>query len=102
FGSTTATRTTTDKFAFIKFGDALIPCKLEYLFRLTVEKKELQLCAVVAQMVVDERVPAMPWDEYALELGTFTAYADRFSDFQVVKIEQVLAPMALCKLKAQA
>ncbi|KAG8698713.1 hypothetical protein FRC08_005754 [Ceratobasidium sp. 394] len=44
----------------------------------------------------------MPWDEYALELGAFTAHADRFSSPFIVSIEQITAPMALCKLNARS
>ncbi|KAG9121715.1 hypothetical protein FRC07_002231 [Ceratobasidium sp. 392] len=102
FGCETAKRTKADRFAFVKFGDSCIPCRLEYLFRLTVKDEEPRLCAAVAPMVADEAIPVMPWDEYALELGTFTAYADKFGPFCVVAIEQIVAPMALCKLRARS
>lgn len=38
----------------------------------------------------------------AVELGTFTAYADRFSSFRVVSVEDIIAPMALCKIQARS
>ncbi|QRV82786.1 Transposase family tnp2 [Ceratobasidium sp. AG-Ba] len=102
FGCATATRTKADRFAFVRFGQSLVPCRIEYLFRLTVEKKEPRLCAVVAQMMADNNIPLMPWDEYAEQLGAYTAYAKQFLPFQVVSIEQIVSPMALCQLKARA
>ncbi|KAG9124610.1 hypothetical protein FRC07_010956 [Ceratobasidium sp. 392] len=102
FGCETAKRTKADRFAFVKFGDPLIPCRLEYLFRLTVKDEEARLCAAVAPMVADKAIPVMPWDKYALELGTFTAYANKFAPFRVIAIKQIVAPMALCKLRARS
>ncbi|QRV77507.1 Transposase family tnp2 [Ceratobasidium sp. AG-Ba] len=83
FGCATATRTKADRFAFVRFGQSLVPCRIEYLFRLTVEKKEPRLCAVVAQMMADNNIPLMPWDEYAEQLGAYTAYAKQFLPFQL-------------------
>ncbi|KAF8595016.1 hypothetical protein BDV93DRAFT_576770 [Ceratobasidium sp. AG-I] len=96
FGPATAKRTEADKYAFIKSGDATVPCKIEYLLRIGVAGLEPRLCAVVAHMVADQHIPVMPWDKFAVELGTFTAYADRFSPFTVIPVEDIIAPMALC------
>lgn len=63
FGCATAKQTQADRFAFVKFNSLLVPCKIEYIFRLTVKDKTPQMCAVVAQMVADEEIPEMPWDE---------------------------------------
>ncbi|KAG9098520.1 hypothetical protein FS749_003616 [Ceratobasidium sp. UAMH 11750] len=63
FGYANAKRTQADRFAFVKFDSLLVPCRIEYLFCLTVKDKAPQLCAVVAQLVADKEIPAMPWDE---------------------------------------
>lgn len=120
FGSATAKHTEADKFAFITFGDTRVPCKIEYLLRIRVADWEPQMCAIVAQMMADQHIPIMPWDQLyvlsylsyidltvffllnAVELGTFTAYADQFASFCVVPIEGVVAPTALCKLQARS
>jgi hypothetical protein len=62
FGCESTKRTQADKLAFVQFGNSFVPCRIEYLFRITVEKKEPRICAVVAQMVADDHIPAMPWD----------------------------------------
>ncbi|KAG8790519.1 hypothetical protein FRC12_011696 [Ceratobasidium sp. 428] len=83
FGCSTAKRTKANKFAFISKG------------------KEPQMCAVVRRMVADNNIPVMLWDSHAIELEAFTAYANQFADSEIIRIEDVVAPIALCLLSAR-
>lgn len=63
FGSATAKRTEADKFGFVKSGNSLTPCRIEYLLRMRVSDQEPRMCAVIAPMAADQDIPIMPWDQ---------------------------------------
>ncbi|KAG2343762.1 hypothetical protein BDR05DRAFT_947875 [Suillus weaverae] len=70
FGSATATRTNADQFAVF-------------------------YCSAVQKMVSDDRIPAMPWDRFATDLGVNIVYENIFGPLEIIASSQLSCAVAI-------
>ncbi|KDQ09801.1 hypothetical protein BOTBODRAFT_97245, partial [Botryobasidium botryosum FD-172 SS1] len=85
YGSKLATRTQADGSAFVLIENNIVPCQLIGHFTVTISGTDkCENCSVIRRFFADDQIPRMPWDLHALDLGMYTAYANKFHDYEVV------------------
>ncbi|KZT29817.1 hypothetical protein NEOLEDRAFT_1055472 [Neolentinus lepideus HHB14362 ss-1] len=86
-----------NKFAFITSSDGTsrIPVQIAWLLAVQVTGKPPHICAVVQQLLSDDKIPSFPWDLYASTLGIHVSYADKFAEYEVIPVDRIDTPVAL-------
>ncbi|KAG1818780.1 hypothetical protein EV424DRAFT_1347585 [Suillus variegatus] len=94
FGSATATRTNADQFAGVLMHDTRVPCKIIYHFEIHLPD-QVFYCSAVQKMVSDDRIPIMPWDRFATDLGVNIVYENIFGPLEIITSSQLSCAVAI-------
>ncbi|KAG2737679.1 hypothetical protein P692DRAFT_201674704, partial [Suillus brevipes Sb2] len=94
FGSATATRTNADQFAGVLMHDTRVPCKIIYHFEIHLPD-QVFYCSAVQKMVSDDRIPVMPWDRFATDLGVNIVYENIFGPLEIIASSQLSCAVAI-------
>ncbi|KDQ21302.1 hypothetical protein BOTBODRAFT_198371 [Botryobasidium botryosum FD-172 SS1] len=85
-------------FAFVRVDGHIVPCKMLYHLSLRLgDSTPPEICTVLQRLYSDDKIPPMPWELHAMDLGISMSYANRFHDIQVVPTMSIVSPMALAE-----